>query len=213
MIGSFGLARGHLLDRLRRRGVTEKTLRAVGSTPRHLFVPAAAANLAYGPHEISAPEGAVPPAERVARVLDALDLTDGQTLVVHGSSSGFEAAVAARVAQCVVVPAASERARDAWKACGIENIEVGSDAVRASAIADFRRSATIPADVKNAAARGIRSVIIAGERMIAVVAAADGIAVEDHGAVEPPSQCGPIAGYGPPIEGDVVEGPPEGTYR
>jgi protein-L-isoaspartate(D-aspartate) O-methyltransferase len=87
-------------DQLRRRGLAdERVLVALGSVPRHLFVPLSQRRLAYhdGPLPIGLGQTISQP-YMVARMTELLDLSPSSRVLEIGTGSGYQAAVLAELA-------------------------------------------------------------------------------------------------------------------
>jgi protein-L-isoaspartate O-methyltransferase len=182
-MSDYRLAQALLIERLRRQWIAENVLLAIAATPRHFFLPPEAANLAYGPYDVRVADDAVPAAESVARALNTLTLQPHENVFVYGSASGFEAAAVARLAARAMLPAATPAARAAWKACGVENIDVATEQSDFAALIDLRPSAAIPlhAEVMK---KGTRAVLAVSGRLIALLPGAHGVVLEDHGPMQ-----------------------------
>ena len=122
--------RARLVEELRGQGVSDlAVLRAVGETPRHLFVPEALLGRAY--EDVALPIGRGQTISRPlthARYLEALALHGRERVLEVGTGSGYQAALLSQlVAQVFTVerlaPLAS-RAREAIAAAGVDNVTV-----------------------------------------------------------------------------------------
>jgi protein-L-isoaspartate(D-aspartate) O-methyltransferase len=122
--------RSRLVEQLRAQGIKDlAVLRAVGETPRHLFVPEALLGRAY--EDVALPIGRGQTISRPlthARYLEALDLRGRERVLEIGTGSGYQAALLSQlVAQVFTVerlaPLAS-RARQAIALAGLSNVTV-----------------------------------------------------------------------------------------
>lgn len=91
--------RARLVEQLRAQGINDlAVLRAVGETPRHLFVPEALLRSAY--EDVALPIGRGQTISRPlthARYLEALELKGRERVLEIGTGSGYQAAVLAAV--------------------------------------------------------------------------------------------------------------------
>jgi len=77
----------------------ERTLRAIASTPRHLFVPEALRANAYGDHPLPIGDGqTISQPYIVALQTELLQLTDRDRVLEIGAGSGYQTAILAQVA-------------------------------------------------------------------------------------------------------------------
>lgn len=88
-----------LYERLRRGGVSERTLRAMAAAPRVLFAPAGAEDRAWADEPLALPAGqTVSQPYVVGRMCDLLRLDGDERVLDVGTGSGWHAAVLARLA-------------------------------------------------------------------------------------------------------------------
>jgi protein-L-isoaspartate(D-aspartate) O-methyltransferase len=112
-----------------RQVVDRRTLAALRKVPRHLFVPADQAPLAYADHPLPiGHEQTISQPYIVAFMTEALGLQGGETVLEVGTGSGYQAAVLAEIATRVytieiVAPLARE-ARARLGGLGYRNVEV-----------------------------------------------------------------------------------------
>jgi protein-L-isoaspartate(D-aspartate) O-methyltransferase len=124
-------ARTRMVERqLRGRGITdERVLRAMGRVPRELFVPENLVHLAYEDGALPIGYGqTISQPYIVATICSLLGLSGDERVLDVGAGSGYQAAVLAELAAEVVsierVPELAERAREALRRAGYENVEV-----------------------------------------------------------------------------------------
>lgn len=112
---------------LPRGAASQRVLDALGTVPRHLFVPHADAAEAYAnrPLPIGHRQTISQPLI-VALMTDLLDVKPSDRVLEVGTGSGYQAAVLAQVANEVfsieTVPALSDRAQRAFEAVGLHTI-------------------------------------------------------------------------------------------
>lgn len=125
---SYGGYRSRLVEQLRKQGIRDlAVLRAVGETPRHLFVPEASRHQAY--QDIALPIGSgqtISQPSTQARFLEALELKGTEKVLEIGTGSGYQTALLAFVAASVVsverVPGLAAGARAALERAGIMGV-------------------------------------------------------------------------------------------
>lgn len=124
-------ARARMVDlQLRGRDITDRrVLEVMGQVPRHLFLPADSAHLAYS--DMPLPIGqrqTISQPYIVALMTQSLELEGGETVLEVGTGSGYQAAVLAGVARQVYtlerLPEFAERARAVLVSLGLTNVEV-----------------------------------------------------------------------------------------
>ncbi len=101
----FARARRFMVDgQLRPNRVTDPLLlAAMGSLPRHLFVPAALAPRAHADQDLPLPGGRVMMQPMMlARLIQLLSLRDGDRLLLVGAGGGYSSAVAAALGARIV---------------------------------------------------------------------------------------------------------------
>lgn len=127
---SFGGYRARLVEQLRERGIRDlAVLRAVGVTPRHLFVPEAIRHRAYDDSALPIGQGqTISQPSTQARYLEALDLKGREHVLEVGTGSGYQTALLAQICGSVVsverLPDLAGRAKLAIEAAGISNVTV-----------------------------------------------------------------------------------------
>ena len=122
--------RSRLVEQLRAQDIKDlAVLRAVGETPRHLFVPEALLGRAY--EDVALPIGRGQTISRPlthARYLEALELRGRERVLEIGTGSGYQAALLSQlVAQVFTVERLAQlasRARQAIALAGMSNVTV-----------------------------------------------------------------------------------------
>jgi protein-L-isoaspartate(D-aspartate) O-methyltransferase len=126
----YAVARRRLVDRLAKAGVRDpRVLAAFSEIPRHLFVPDALRERAYGDRALPIGDGqTISAPEMVARMSEALALQGRETVLEIGTGSAFQAAVLGRLAGRVIslerLPRLAASARRALDQCGASNVLV-----------------------------------------------------------------------------------------
>lgn len=127
----YAVQRINMVDsQVRPSDVTDRRIpRAMLAVPRELFVPAAQLAVAYMDDnlKIAGPERRVLLAPRVlAKLIQYLDIADDAQVLDVGGSTGYSAAILARLAKSVVAleteAVGLETAKKAWGAIGASNI-------------------------------------------------------------------------------------------
>jgi protein-L-isoaspartate(D-aspartate) O-methyltransferase len=126
----YGGYRTRLVETLQQKGIRDlAVLRAVGTVPRHLFVPESVRHRAYE-------DVALPIAGRQtisqpwvqARYLELAALTGRERVLEVGAGSGYQTALLAQLAEAVFaierIPALAQSARAALEAAGVRNATV-----------------------------------------------------------------------------------------
>jgi len=126
----FGGYRSRLVEQLRTRGIQDlAVLRAVGETPRHLFVPEAVRHRAYEDSPLPIGQGqTISQPYTQALHLEALQLGGRERVLEVGTGSGYQTALLAQLAGVVVsverIAALAAEARRALAAAGVESVTV-----------------------------------------------------------------------------------------
>ena len=124
-------ARARMVElQLRGRDITDRrVLEVMGRIPRHLFLPADSAHLAYS--DMPLPIGqrqTISQPYIVALMTQCLELEGGETVLEIGTGSGYQAAVLAGVARQVYtlerLPELAKSARAVLLRLGLTNVEV-----------------------------------------------------------------------------------------
>jgi protein-L-isoaspartate(D-aspartate) O-methyltransferase len=119
-------------EQLRARGIRDaRVLDAMGRVPRHLFVPEAERDEAYGDHPLPIGHGqTISQPYIVAFMTEALRLEPTHRVLEIGTGSGYQAAVLAELAGEVftieIIEALADRARDTLTSNGYRNVTVRS---------------------------------------------------------------------------------------
>ncbi|TVR12060.1 MAG: protein-L-isoaspartate O-methyltransferase [Salinarimonadaceae bacterium] len=122
-------------NQLRTYDITDLgVLSAMNAVPREVFAPADAASVVYADQPLAVARGADGEARQLlppmifARMVQHLELRDGDTLLIVAGALGYEAAVAARLGAKVVVAepdaALAAATRDNLAAVGADGVEV-----------------------------------------------------------------------------------------
>jgi len=125
----FEAARAELIEHLSTEIKDERVLAAMRSIPRELFVPPGSRHLAYedSPLPIGYDQTISQPFI-IALMTEALELTGEEKVLEVGTGSGYQAAILAKLARCVVtterVPALAEAAKHVLDSLGFTNVEV-----------------------------------------------------------------------------------------
>jgi protein-L-isoaspartate(D-aspartate) O-methyltransferase len=175
---SFGGYRTRLVETLQRKGIRDlAVLRAVGSVPRHLFVPESVRHRAY--EDAALPIGSSQTISQPwvqARYLELLGLQGRERVLEVGVGSGYQTALLALLCDAVFgverIPALAQRAREALESAGIRNVTVlvgdGTLGWRPfapyDAILVAAASPDVPAPLLEQLAPGGRMVIPIGDR-------------------------------------------------
>jgi protein-L-isoaspartate(D-aspartate) O-methyltransferase len=175
---SYGGYRTRLVETLQRKGIRDlAVLRAVGSVPRHLFVPESVRHRAY--EDAALPIGSSQTISQPwvqARYLELLGLQGRERVLEVGVGSGYQTALLALLCDAVFgverIPALAQRAREALESAGIRNVTVlvgdGTLGWRPfapyDAILVAAASPDVPAPLLEQLAPGGRMVIPIGDR-------------------------------------------------
>ena len=107
----------------------EKTLRAMRTVPRHLFVDDAMASCAYGDHPLPIGAGqTISQPYIVALMTDLLDVNADSVVLEVGTGSGYQTAILAELAEQVFsierVGSLASRARQVLEELGADNVAI-----------------------------------------------------------------------------------------
>ncbi|MEM3085927.1 MAG: protein-L-isoaspartate(D-aspartate) O-methyltransferase [Halobacteria archaeon] len=186
-----------LLEELRARGASERTLAAMAGVDRALFVPEKLRREAYRDVPLPIGEGQTISAPHMVAILcDLLELAPGHKVLEVGGGSGYQAAVMARLAApggrlytVEILPALAERARANLRAAGVSNatVVVGDGSLGLPERAPFDRIAVacsapdIPPPLLEQLTRGGRMAIPVGRVFQELL-----LVVKEDGAVRVP---------------------------
>ena len=126
----FGGYRSRLVETLQQKGIRDlAVLRAVGTVPRHLFVPESVRHRAYD--DVALPIGGSQTISQPwvqARYLELAALTGRERVLEVGAGSGYQTALLALLADSVFaverIASLAQGARTALEAAGIRNVTV-----------------------------------------------------------------------------------------
>jgi protein-L-isoaspartate(D-aspartate) O-methyltransferase len=127
---SYGGYRTRLVETLQQKGIRDlAVLRAIGTVPRHLFVPESVRHRSY--EDVALPIGGGQTISQPwvqARYLELAALTGRERVLEVGAGSGYQTALLAQLADAVFaverIPALAQGAREALEAAGIRNVTV-----------------------------------------------------------------------------------------
>ena len=126
----YGGYRSRLVEALQRKGIRDlAVLRAIGTVPRHLFVPESVRHRAYEDEALPIGGGQTISQPWVqARYLELAALRGRERVLEVGGGSGYQTALLALLADSVFaverIPALAHQARSALEAAGIRNVTV-----------------------------------------------------------------------------------------
>jgi protein-L-isoaspartate(D-aspartate) O-methyltransferase len=126
----YGGYRSRLVETLQEKGIRDlAVLRAVGTVPRHLFVPESVRHRAYD--DVALPIGGGQTISQPwvqARYLELAALTGRERVLEVGAGSGYETALLALLADSVFaverIASLAQSARAALEAAGLRNVTV-----------------------------------------------------------------------------------------
>jgi protein-L-isoaspartate(D-aspartate) O-methyltransferase len=174
----YGGYRSRLVETLQQKGIRDlAVLRAVGTVPRHLFVPESVRHRAYD--DVALPIGGSQTISQPwvqARYLELAALTGRERVLEVGAGSGYQTALLALLADSVFaverIASLAQSARAALEAAGLRNVTVlvgdGTLGWRPfgpyDAILVAAASPEIPAPLMEQLAPGGRLIIPLGDR-------------------------------------------------
>jgi protein-L-isoaspartate(D-aspartate) O-methyltransferase len=126
----YGGYRSRLVETLQQKGIRDlAVLRAVGTVPRHLFVPESVRHRAYD--DVALPIGGGQTISQPwvqARYLELAALSGRERVLEVGAGSGYQTALLALLADSIFaverIPSLAQSARAALEAAGIRNVTV-----------------------------------------------------------------------------------------
>jgi protein-L-isoaspartate(D-aspartate) O-methyltransferase len=126
----YGGYRSRLVETLQRKGIRDlAVLRAIGTVPRHLFVPESVRHRAYDDVALPISGGQTISQPWVqARYLELAGLTGRERVLEVGAGSGYQTALLSLLADAVFaverIPMLAQGARAALERAGIRNVTV-----------------------------------------------------------------------------------------
>jgi protein-L-isoaspartate(D-aspartate) O-methyltransferase len=191
---SYGGYRSRLVETLQAKGIRDlAVLRAIGTVPRHLFVPESVRHRAYEDTALPIAGGQTISQPWVqARYLELAALTGRERVLEIGAGSGYQTALLATLADAVFaverIPALAQSARAALELAGIRNVTVlvgdGTLGWRPfapyDAILVAAASPEIPAPLVEQLGPGGRLIIPLGDRRSQVLTLAQRVGDEVH---------------------------------
>ncbi len=121
-------ARAALRRQVEATGASERIVEAIASVPRHAFVPADLAQLAYASSGLWLPTGAILPSpELTVRILSALDLQPTERVLEHGTGCGYLTVLLSQLAREVVTLDTSHRSDGALEVAQLPNLTRGGE--------------------------------------------------------------------------------------
>jgi len=164
-------------EQIEGRGIKDPpTLAAMRKVPRHLFVPGASADQAYGDFPLPIGQGqTISQPYIVAFMTEALGLHGGESVLEIGTGSGYQSAVLSHIAGKVhtieIVPELAAEARARLERLGYRNVTVRAgdgyagwpDAAPFEAIMVTAAAPRIPEPLKQQLADGGRLVLPVGD--------------------------------------------------
>lgn len=125
--GEFAVARRRFVARLEEAGIHDRrVLDAFAAIPRHLLIPEALRERAYGDAPLPIGDGQTISAPGIVAVMtQALELTGDETVLEVGTGSGYQASILSMLASRVIsierIPKLAASARRALDALGVNN--------------------------------------------------------------------------------------------
>jgi protein-L-isoaspartate(D-aspartate) O-methyltransferase len=188
----YGGYRGRLVETLQAKGIRDlAVLRAIGTVPRHLFVPESVRHRAYDDAALPIGGGQTISQPWVqARYLELAGLTGRERVLEVGAGSGYQTALLAVLADAVFaverIASLAQSARAALEAAGLRNVTVlvgdGTLGWRPfapyDAILVAAASPEIPAPLVEQLAPGGRLIIPLGDRTTQVLTLAQRVGDE-----------------------------------
>jgi protein-L-isoaspartate(D-aspartate) O-methyltransferase len=173
----IALQRKNMVEsQVRPSDVTDRRIiRAMLDIPRERFVPERSRAIAYMDEALVLGGGRTLMAPRlVARMIQALDLGDADTVLEIGAATGYTAAILARIAQRVValeqVPTLADAAKAALAATGADNVSVVTGDLTAGRGADAPFDAILVSGAVDELPDTILDQLKDGGRLVTVVA-------------------------------------------
>lgn len=126
----FENQRLQMVEQLSARGIKDRAvLKAMSKVPRHRFVAASQAGLAYGDYPLPlSHDQTISQPYIVAYMTEAAELLSNEKVLEIGTGSGYQAAILGEVAKVVytieIIPEMAERARQTLSKLGYKNVHV-----------------------------------------------------------------------------------------
>ncbi|NIR28366.1 MAG: protein-L-isoaspartate(D-aspartate) O-methyltransferase [Gammaproteobacteria bacterium] len=129
MLAEIRRMAGDTQDFTKRRGFTHEVMQALGTVPRHRFVPQSLRERAYDNRPLPIGHGqTISQPYIVALMTDLLAVDDGGVVLEVGTGSGYQAAVLAELARAVytieIIEPLAEEARDRLARLEYDNVSV-----------------------------------------------------------------------------------------
>lgn len=126
----FKNQRLQMVEQLAARGIQDRAvLKAMSKVPRHRFVAASQAGLAYGDYPLPlSHDQTISQPYIVAYMTEAAELSSNEKVLEIGTGSGYQAAILGEVAKVVytieIIPEMAERARQTLNKLGYKNVHM-----------------------------------------------------------------------------------------
>jgi len=199
LVTDFSSARSHLVDYLRREIKDERVLAAMTRVPREMFVPSGCWHAAYEDRPLPIGQGqTISQPLIVAMMTEALELEGDENVLEVGTGSGYQAAILAELAKCVVTverhSELAQKATETLEKLGYTNVEVHLAEAKLgwrhkapyNAIVVSAGAPTVPKELLDQLAVGGRLIIPVGTRheqsLLKVTKKEHDTAIQDLGA-------------------------------
>jgi protein-L-isoaspartate(D-aspartate) O-methyltransferase len=199
LVTDFSSARSQLVDYLRREIKDERVLAAMTRVPREMFVPSGCWHAAYEDRPLPIGQGqTISQPLIVAMMTEALELKGDENVLEVGTGSGYQAAILAELAKCVVTverhSELAQKATETLEKLGYTNVEVHLAEAKLgwqhkapyNAIVVSAGAPTVPKELLDQLAVGGRLIIPVGTRheqsLLKVTKKEHDTAIQDLGA-------------------------------